>query len=70
MSSVFLSFSAAFLAEVLLGVSLPADLLSLFPSPSALGALPDSREVSPWTVAFLFTEERAIAPEFLLPDFL
>ena len=62
MSLVFLSFSAAFLAEVLLGVSLPADLLSLFPSPCALGALPDSREISPWTVAFLFTEEQVIAP--------
>ena len=62
MSSVFLSFSATFLAEVLLGVSLPADLLSLFPSPCALGALPDSGEMSPWTVAFLFTEERVIAP--------
>ena len=62
MSLVFLSFSAAFLAEVLLGVSLPTDLLSLFPSPSALGAPPDSREVSPWKVAFLFTEGRAITP--------
>ena len=61
-SLAFLSFSAAFLAEVLLGVSLTADLLSLFPSPSALGAPPDSRRVSPWTVAFLFAEGRAIAP--------
>ena len=64
-SSAFLSFSAAFLAEVLLRVSLTADLLSLFPSPSALGAPPDSRRVSPWTVAFLFAEERAIAPGVL-----
>ena len=62
MSSVFLSFSASFLAKVLLGVSLSADFLSLFPSPCALGALPDSGEMSPWTVAFLFTEERVIAP--------
>ena len=62
MSLVFLSFSATFLAEVLLRVSLSADLLSLFPSPCALGALPDSGEMFPWTVAFLFTEERVITP--------
>ena len=36
--------------------------LSLFPSPCALGALPDSGEMSPWIVAFLFTEERVIIP--------
>ena len=36
--------------------------LSLFPSPCALGALPDSGEMSPWIVAFLFTEEWFIAP--------
>ena len=36
--------------------------LSLFPSPCALGALPDSGEMSPWIVAFLFTEEQFIAP--------
>ena len=64
-SAVFLSLSAAFLAEVLLGVSLTTDLLSLFPSPSALGVPPDSRRVFPWTVAFLFAEERAIAPSVL-----
>ena len=62
MSLVFLSFSATFLAEVLLGVSLPTDLLGLFPSSSALGAPPDSREVSPWTVAFLLTEGWDITP--------
>ena len=62
MSLVFLGFSATFLAEILLGVCLPTDLLGLFPSSSALGAPPDSREVSPWTVAFLFTEGWEIAP--------
>ena len=61
-SLAFLAFAAAFLAEVLLGVSLAADLLGLFPSPSALGAPPDSRRVSHWTVAFLFAEEQAITP--------
>ena len=62
MSLVFLSFSATFLAEVLLGMSLSAEFLGLFSPPCVLGALPDSGEMSPWIVAFLFTEERVIAP--------
>ena len=63
LSAVFLSLSAAFLAEVLLGVSLSADFLGLFPPPGVLGALPDSGEMFPWIVAFLFTEERVVAPD-------
>ena len=61
-SLVFLSLSAAFLAEVLLRVSLSADFLGLFPSPCVLGALPDSGEMSPWIMAFLFIEDRVITP--------
>ena len=42
-------------------VFLSADFLGLFPSPCALRALPDSGKMSPWIVAFLFTEELFIA---------
>ena len=61
-SVVLLSLSVAFLAEVLLGVSLSVDFLGLFPPPGVLRVFPDSGERFPWVVTFLFTEEHVVVP--------
>ena len=56
-SAVFLSLYAAFLAEVLLGVSLSVDLFGLFPPPGVLRVVPDSGDIFSGVVTFLFTDE-------------
>ena len=56
-SLAFLDLAVTLLAEVLLGVSLAADPLRLFPSSFSLRASPESRRDSHWTVAFLFGKE-------------
>ena len=63
LSAVLLSLSVAFLAEVLLGVSLSVDFLGLFPPPGVLRAPLDSGERFPWVVTFLFPEECAVIPD-------
>ena len=61
-SVVLLSLSIAFLAEVLLRVSLSVNLFGLFPPPGVLRVVPDSGERFPWVVTFLFTDERVVVP--------
>ena len=60
---VLLSLSIAFLAEVLLGVSLSIDLFGLFPPPGVLRVVPDSGERFPGVMTFLFTDERVVVPD-------
>ena len=56
-SLAFLGLTGSLLAGVLLGVSLEACLLGLFPSPSSLVAPPESWRGSLWFVAFLLVRE-------------
>ena len=56
-SLAFLGLTGSLLAGVLLGVSLEACLLGLFPFPSSLVAPPESCRGSLWFVAFLLARE-------------
>ena len=60
---VLVGLSTAFLAEVLLGVSLSVNLFGLFPPPGVLRVVPDSGERFPGVVTFLFTDERVVVPD-------
>ena len=63
-----LSFSTAFLAEVLLGVPSSVDPFHLFPPPGVFGAISDSGERFPDVRAFLFTDRGAVASSVSLGD--
>ena len=57
---VLLSFSIAFLAEVLLRVPSSVDPFCLFPPPGVLGTISDSGERFPEVRALLFTYGSAV----------
>ena len=57
-----LSFSTAFLAEVLLGVPSSVDPFRLFPPPGVFGAISDSGERFPNVRAFLFADRGRLPP--------
>ena len=65
---VLLSFSIAFLAEVLLRVPSSVDPFCLFPPPGVFGAISDSGERFPDVRAFLFTDRGTITSDVSLRD--